>query len=149
VESANNDPTISPPFCGRPARLVKGNHDFGVGCRILAPGAEDRRRFFNWHGRADGLGRGESLLLEHADHFPEVLRQRIARAEDVEFLLDKQTGLVADVVLGVSDVDDAAGKGDLLNGGAEGVRPSDGFDDDIGAVTGGDLLEFGVDVVAA
>src|ERR1019366_5529630 len=130
-----------------PARSIKRNHNLGIGGGSFAPGAKNRRRLFNRRGRADGLSCRKPLLFKHADHLFEVLGLRVARAEDVELFLHKQARLVADLIPGVSDVDDAAGKGDLLDRSAKCAGPSDGFDDYVGAVTTGDLLEPGMAVV--
>ena len=52
--------------------------------------------------------------LEHADHFAEVLGLRVARAENVQFLLHEEARFVSDLLLGVADVDNAAGESDLF-----------------------------------
>ena len=87
--------------------LIKRDHDLGKCCRILAPRAQNRRRLFSGTVALMASCRRKSLLLEHADHLLEVLRQRIARAENIEFLLHKQPRLVADQVFRISDVDNA------------------------------------------
>lgn len=85
---------------------------------------------------ADGVLEREFTGLEHGDHFLEVLGSGIAGTEDIEFFLDEETGLVGDGFLGITDVNDAAGEGDLFDGGTEGSGCTDGFDDDIGTIRG-------------
>src|ERR1035437_9410194 len=113
--------------------LIKRNHNLGISCRILAPGAENRRGLFERHGSADGFRRGKSLLLEHADDLSKILGQRVAGSENVEFFLYEQASFVADEILGVSDVNNAAGERDLLDGHAKCVGSADGLDNNVRA----------------
>ena len=59
------------------------------------------------------------------------LVKRFARTEDIEFLQDEQLGLVGDGLLGIANVDDAAGVGYFFDCRAKRGRRSHGLNDDI------------------
>ena len=99
-----------------PEELVEADHDLGERRGVLAPCLQDGRCLFQRDGRADGRCSREQLLLKHPDDLTEILRQRVARASNVELLLNKKPRLVADIVLRIPDVNHASREGDLLHG---------------------------------
>jgi len=88
---------------------------------------------------------GEFFLFEHADYGVEVGRERVARAEDVQFFLDEEASFVGYGFFGVTDVDDATGEGDFFDGSAKSFGSADGFDNDVGAATVGEREELVVE----
>ena len=121
--------------------LVDGDENL-TRCRgVGGPVREGPRRVVDGNDAGDEGAEGEGALGEHVDDGGEIFDEGVAGAEDVELLLDEETGFVRDRLFGVADVDDAAGEGDLLDRGAEGLGQADGFDDDVGTEAGGHLFE--------
>ena len=120
---------------------LDGHDDLGEAGRVLRPALECGGGVCHWDDCGDGAVDREAAALENADYFAKVFRQCVARAEDIQLLLDEEAGLVADWLLGIADVDDAAGKCDLLDCVAKGFGQPDGFDDDIRSEAVGDLLK--------
>src|SRR5580704_4607729 len=83
------------------------------------------------NNRADGVFDGKLAFLKHFDNGAKILWQRVARAENIEFLFDKELGFVSYGFLGVADVNDAASESGFLDRGAKGFGDTDGFDDDV------------------
>src|ERR1700733_10172522 len=111
--------------------LVETNHDLGIVVGMLAPGLDHGRCLFQRHNGGYRFVYRETMLLEHTNHFAEVFRQGVTRAQDIEFLLDEEFGFVGYRLLGVTDVDHAPGEGYLLDSTAESLRQPDGFDTNV------------------
>lgn len=70
------------------------------------------------------------MLFEHLYDAAKVFGKRVARAQDINLFLYKELCLVSDRLLCVADVDDAPGKGDLLDCSTKGFRCSNRFNYD-------------------
>jgi hypothetical protein len=72
------------------------------------------------------------MLLEHANDLTEILRQRIARAEDIQLLLYEETSFISHRLFSVADVNDAPGESNQFDCRAERFRSAYYFDHDVG-----------------
>ncbi len=79
------------------------------------------------------------MRLQHPDHVAEIFRLRIARPENVQFLLHKEPCLVGHLLLGIADIDHASRERDLFNRRAKSLRQSDRLNDHVGAAPTGQL----------
>lgn len=94
----------------------------------LPANAERRQRSDD----TDGFFYGKISSLKHSDHFAEIVRQRIARSQNVELFLDEEFGLVCNGFLRIPDVYDTASKCDFFNSSTECLGQPNRFYDDIG-----------------
>ncbi len=106
----------------RIATLTNLHHDFGELCGVVAPVAKKAGGVFKRNDDTDSIVDGETLGFKHADDLAEVIRQCVAAAEDVEFLLHEEARFVGDRLLCIADVDHTTREGDLFDSSTEGVE---------------------------